>query len=321
MGIASDIVTDFIDPIDKFITSGVTNLANDLEKPLLAGATLYIVIFGIMIVLGYVRTPVQDFVINVLKICIIITLVTQVEHYNTYVKDIFFTHLPEGINSSLGQVPGIKVKAENISNGSAFDAAIDQFYSIGSNIRKSGSWRNLYPIFMSILLGFCAMVVVMILLALVIYAKVALSLVLVVGPIFIVMLLFRVTQSFFSSWLAVAANFVVLQVMVMAMITLMVSIINNQLTSAMDQNVGVQLAVSIRMLGLLALSLYIALQIPEIAARISGGGLALGGGLVSSGVSAAGKIAGKGVGAAGRWGANKARQMLNRKGGSIENRS
>jgi len=318
MGIAADIVTDFIDPIDKFITSGVTKLAGGLEKPLLAGATLYIAIFGIMIVLGYVRVPVQDFVINVLKICIIITLVTQVEHYNTYVKDIFFTHLPEGINTTLGHIPGTKIKTENISNGAAFDAAIDQLSSIEDTIREHGSWRNWYPILMSIIFGVAAMIVMLILLALVIYAKVALSLVLVVGPIFITMLLFRVTQSFFSSWLAVVANFVVLQVMVMVMITLLISIINNQTANAANQDIEEQIVMSFRMLGLFALSLYIALQLPEIAARISSGGLALGGGLVSSGLGAAGKIAGKGAGAAGRWGANKARQILNRKGGTME---
>jgi len=221
MGIAADIVADFVDPIDEFVTNGVTNLANDLEKPLLAGATLYIVIFGIMIILGYIRAPVQDFVINVLKICIIITLVTQVEHYNTYVKDIFFTHLPEGINATLGKVPGTKIEAENISNGTAFDVAIEQLSSIEDSIRKHGSWHDWYPILISIIFGIAAIIVMLILLALVIYAKVALSLVLVVGPIFIAMLLFRVTQSFFSSWLAVVANFIVLQIMVMIMMTLL----------------------------------------------------------------------------------------------------
>ncbi|NNU63378.1 type IV secretion system protein [Ochrobactrum soli] len=290
MGLAADIVTDFIDPIDKFITSGVSNLAGELKGPLIAGAALYLVVFGILILLGYVRAPLQDFVVNALKIAFIVALVTQVGNYNYYVKDLFFTQLPEGINSALGKVPGTSFNAAEISNGAAFDRVVDQILSIGKTMAQEGSWRNIYPIFVSIFYTVVAMLVIMVLLAIVLFAKVALALVLVVGPIFICLLLFRVTQPFFSSWLAAAANFVLLQVLVMATITLLVSIINNYLTSASGQNPGAQIIMAWRMLGLFALSLYLALQLPDIAARISGGGLALGGGIISGAARALTKI-------------------------------
>ena len=282
MGLAADIVKDFVDPLDEFISSGVSNLAGALKGPLIAGSALYLVIFGILILLGYVRAPLQDFVVNSLKIAFIVALVTQVTNYDYYVKDLFFTHLPEGINSALGSVPGASVKTGDISTGAAFDSVIDQVLSIAENIRKQGSWRNIYPIIVASVYSFVAVIVALILLAIVLFAKVALALILVVGPIFIAMLLFRVTQPFFSSWLAAAANFVLLQVLVMAVITLLVSIIDNYLKKASGQDLGTQITMAWRMLGLFALSIYLALQLPDIAARISGGGLALGGGILSS---------------------------------------
>lgn len=290
MGLAADIVSEFIDPIDKFITSGVSNLAGELKGPLIAGAALYLVVFGILILLGYVRAPLQDFVVNALKIAFIVALVTQVSNYNYYVKDLFFTQLPEGINSALGKVPGTSVSAGDISNGAAFDRVVDQVLLIADSIRKEGSWRNIYPIAVAAIYSFVALIVAMVLLAIVLYAKVALALVLVVGPIFIALLLFRVTQPFFSSWMAAAANFVLLQVLVMAAITLLVSIVDNYLKSASGQDLGTQIVMAWRMLGLFALSLYLALQLPDIAARISGGGLALGGGIISGAARALMKI-------------------------------
>lgn len=162
MGIAADIVTDFVDPIDKFMTSGVTGLAGALKGPLTAGATLYIAIFGILILLGYVRAPVQDFVVNTLKIVFIVALVTQVDNYNFFVKDLFFTQLPEGLSAALGKVPNINTSASEISNGSAFDTVINQVISIADNIRKNGSWRNIYPIAVASLYSFVSLIVAMV---------------------------------------------------------------------------------------------------------------------------------------------------------------
>lgn len=297
MGLAADFVSQFVDPLDSFVTEGVSNLAGALEGPLYAGATLYIVIFGILVVLGYVRAPIQDFVINVIKIVIIVTLVTQVGEYNFYVKDLFFTQLPDGISQALGQVQGSSTSPQAVQSGAAFDTLVTQVLSLAEEIRKEGSWRNWYPIIMAVVFGVVASIVSIILLALVLFAKVALALVLVIGPIFIALALFRVTQPFFSSWLAAAVNFVLLQVLVLALITLMVSILTDFISSASGQDLGTQIVMAYRVLGLFALSIYLALQIPDIAARISGGGLALGSGLTHAAISAVARFAGRGIGA------------------------
>lgn len=282
MAIASDVVSSFVEPLETFINQGVSNLAGALQGPLTVGATLYIVIFGIMILLGYVRAPISDFVINVIKISAIVALVTQVDNYNYYVTDFFFTQLPEGLSSALGAVPGSDTSAEAISNGSAFDAVIDQAIAVSNEISEQGNWRNWYPMIVSVVFSVAALIVTMILLAIFLFAKVATALILVLGPIFIALLLFRVTQPFFSSWLAAVANFVLLQVLTVALITLLVTLITDYLDQTAGQSLGMQVVMAWRVIGLFALSLYLGLNLPDIAARISGGGLALGGGLASA---------------------------------------
>jgi type IV secretion system protein VirB6 len=275
MGLAASFVSDFADPLDKFVTQGVSNLAAALKGPLYVGATLYIVIFGVLIVLGYVRAPVQDFVISVLKIAFIAALVTQTDTYNFYVKDLFFTQLPDGLSQAVGQA-GSGVSAQSVQSGAAFDALFSQAFTLAESIRKEGSWRNLFPILVSAVLGAAASVVSVILFALALFAKTALALVLVVGPVFIALALFRSTQPFFSSWMTVAVNFVLLQVLVLALVTLLVSILTNYIASAPGKDLGTHIYMALRVLGLFALSVWLALRVPDIAARLSNGGLALG---------------------------------------------
>lgn len=303
MTIAADVVESFVEPLEQFMEQGVSNLASALSGPMTAGATLYIVIFGIMIILGYVRAPISDFVINVIKITIIVGLVTTASEYNDYVKQLFFVDLPEGLSDALGTVPGSTASASAIQSGSAFDTVINQAIKIGNEISAQGNWRNWYPIIISVIFSAIALIVTMVLLAIFLYAKVALSLILVLGPIFIAMLLFRVTQPIFSAWLGAVLNFVVLQVLAVALITLMVSIITNYLNQSSGQDVAMQVVMAYRVIGLFALSLYLGINLPEIAARISTGGLALGGGITKAAIDGLRKIPGAGGAAATAGGA------------------
>jgi len=292
MGVAADFVTKFVEPLDGFMTETVSKLAGALEGPLYAGATLYIVIFGILVVLGYVRAPIQDFVINVIKIAIIVALVTEVSTYNQYVKDFFFTQLPDGIGAAFGTqgtAPG------DIQSGSAFDSLIDDVLARFKEIASEGSWRNIVPYLIGSLFVVVGVIASIILLALVLLAKLALALLIAIGPIFIALALFRATFPFFSSWLSGLVNFVVLQVLVVAIISLLVSILTGFLNDISGADFGAQMAMALRMVALFALGAILALQLPGIAARISGGGIELGTGLIRSGAQGAMKLATKGI--------------------------
>ncbi|WP_285295826.1 type IV secretion system protein [Aureimonas altamirensis] len=194
-------------------------------------------------------------------------------------------------------MPGSTTSAEAIQNGSAFDAVINQAIAVADEISEKGTWRNWYPIIISIVFSAAALIVTMVLLAIFLFAKVALALILVLGPIFIALVLFRVTQPFFSSWLAAVVNFVLLQILTVALITLLITLITDYLEQSQGQDIGMQIVMAWRVVGLFALSLYLGLNLPDIAARISGGGLALGGGLATSAISAIARFPGAGAAA------------------------
>lgn len=300
MTIASDVVGTFVDPLQTYINEGSASVAEAVQGPFTFAAMLYIVIFGIMILLGYVRLPVFDFVINIIKISIIALIVTNVSAYNQYVTDFFFVQLPEGLGSVVGGFSGNNVNAEDIRSGTAFDEIIDRSIELAKSVSDNGSWRDIYPYIVAAMYTVLALGVTMVLLAIYLFGKVALALILVLGPLFIALLLFRVTQPFFSSWLASVVNFALLQVMTIALVGLMISTIQSYLedTQGAGLNAGILIVQAIRIAGLFALTLYLGHQLPSIAARLSGGGLALGGGIAQAAMKAAMKIPGVGTAAA-----------------------
>lgn len=298
MAVASSVISSFVEPLQGYINEGSSSVAQAVQGPLTVGAGLYIVIFGIMILLGYVRAPISDFVINIIKISIIVLIVTEVDTYNTYVTDLFFVQLPEGIGAAVGGMRGGSMDSTGITSGSAFDEIINRSIQISEDIAAEGSWRDWYPYLVAAFYMALAIIVSMVLLAIYIFGKVALALVLVLGPLFIALLLFRVTQPFFSSWLAAAANFVLLQVLAIALIGMMISLLQEFIDSAEASAWYEDFVLAIRLAGLFALTLYLGLQLPSIAARLSGGGLALGGGIAQAAINAAMKVPGAGTAAA-----------------------
>jgi len=312
---ASQFVEKFTEPLEKFITDGVSGLASALQAPLYAGATLYIAIFGIMIVLGYIRVPIQDFLINVIKIVIIVLLVSKVDKYNEYVTKLFFEYIPDGITVAITQAGG-KFSANDITNGSAFNTVVDNIIQFAYLLYKKWTWDDWYPLIAAIFVIF-GLIPTAALLAVSLLAKLGLALLLALGPVFIALYMFRTTQSFTSAWISGLANFVILQILAFAFVTLLMNIMNGFIEQSKQLEGGAQVASALSLVLTFALSLILVIQLPAIASQLAGSGFQIGAGIINSGVNATKKSAQapvKGGVAAAKWSYNKLRK---RKGGTM----
>src|SRR5690606_17422769 len=72
-------------PLENFISEGTSNVSEWISGPLTAAITLYIVLYGYLVLRGSVQEPILDFAYRAIKLAIIVILVKNASEYQIYV--------------------------------------------------------------------------------------------------------------------------------------------------------------------------------------------------------------------------------------------
>jgi len=105
------------------------------------------------------------------------------------------------------------------------------------------------------------------------YARLALAIMLAIGPVFIALAMFQSTRRFTEAWISQLANFVILQVLVIAVGSLLITSIDTTFTA-----IEAYSDVLMRPIALCAIclaALYVFYQLPGIASALAVGGASL----------------------------------------------
>lgn len=310
---AQKIAEEFEVPITQFIENGVQAVSDAVAQPFGIAAALYIVIYGLMVTMGYVRSPIYDFIVNAFKISFIAFLLKGAGGYNEYVAQIFFTEVPDSIGAVLVAAGGGSVSPVSLQSGAPFDQLITEGSKLMAEINAgAGNFdvgQKIFAYFVMIVIGAAAVLMF----AVVIYAKIALALIIAIGPVFIALALFDATRSFTSSWVSGLMNFTILQILIYAFLSLLVSFLQGYVS---DPSEGVDaMAKGLSITSLMVLAFYVTSQLPGVASALAGSGFAIGQGMIVklAGAASAGVRGGvQASGAAargGQWVANRVASM------------
>ncbi|MGK6315620.1 type IV secretion system protein [Neorhizobium sp. DT-125] len=283
-------------PLQNFISSGTSNIASWATGPLTAALTLYVVLYGYLVLRGSIQEPILDFAFRAIKLAIILMLVRNAADYQTYVSDLFFETLPREISSALnvGTQP----------SASTFDALLDKGQSSANDIWSRASWPvDIVTGIGGMLVIGASFVVAAIGYIVSLYARLALAIVLAIGPIFVALAMFQSTRRFTEAWIGQLVNFVILQVLVVAVGSLLISSIDSTFT-AIESYADVLMR-PIALCAICIASLYVFYQLPGIASALAAGGASLTYGYSAQrdahestltwGAAVAGRTAGRGV--------------------------
>ncbi|MGO7116702.1 type IV secretion system protein [Rhizobium johnstonii] len=253
-------------PLENFISSGTSNIASWISGPLTAALTLYVVLYGYLVLRGSVQDPILEFAFRAMKLAIIVMLVRNASEYQTYVTSIFFETLPREISQALnsGTAP----------SASTFDSLLDKGQKCAREIWARATWPadivtgigGMMAIGASFTVAAIGYIVSL-------YARLALAIVLAIGPIFVALAMFQSTRRFTESWIGQLANFVILQVLVVAIGSLLISCIDTTFT-AIESYTDVMMR-PVALCAICLAALYVFYQLPGIASALAAGGASL----------------------------------------------
>lgn len=301
------IYTNIDGKLDLFLNERLSNMVDVIRGPLALGLAIYIVLYGYAVMRGVISEPWSELFYRMVKLCVLYLAATSVA-YSEWIIDPLFHSMPNAIAQALA---GTTID----SVGGAFDDYYAQADALILNIREEAAtyydvnpWKlvlYLVAFALNVLAGASAAVGF----AITVFAKVALAIIIALGPLFIALALFEATRRMFYGWLSQAFNYLVLMGVIIAITTLITDLGATALAEAQglaDVTIGAALFAAYLILGTIFF-----LLAPGIASGIAmGAALGVGdfAGNTAAGIGHAAR--------AGRAAASGTRRLLGRGGGS-----
>ncbi|MGE5564984.1 MAG: type IV secretion system protein [Parcubacteria group bacterium] len=251
----------FVDEkLNVFLGERASSVMAEVSGPLRAALVLYVLLYGFAILRGSIAEPVMDFAVRSLKLAFVYMLATTVA-YSTYVTDPLFHVLPDTLARAISGsgVPDV---------GSAFDQFFARAAYLAEKIAAEASPIDFGPWILAAVVYLVGALAAAVGFGVVMIAKVALALLVALGPIFIACALFDATRRFFFGWLSQAVNYLVLFALIITIFQLILSLVAQQWgqIDGQDPMAGGLLFIALCLLGAIFF-----LQTPAIAAGIAGG--------------------------------------------------
>jgi type IV secretion system protein VirB6 len=212
---------------------------------------------------GKIEEPIATGLKRIITLVVVLAVALRLWLYNTVVVDTFF--------NAPGQLAAVIV--------GAYDSVttVDRIIFLGGDaaallMQKGGILEGSFSYDLAgfavyLLVGLTAIYTIF-LLAL---SRIALSVLLALGPLFFVLLLFESTKHYFMSWLGQLANYALITVLAVLAAALMMTLVTTAAQAAANQGGGIQIADAARVCMAAGLTFLVMRQVMPIAAALSHG--------------------------------------------------
>ncbi|WP_269714867.1 type IV secretion system protein [Caulobacter sp. NIBR2454] len=246
--------------LDVFLGQGVQNAAAEVAGPLRLVLVLYVLLYGFAIIRGAINEPLIDFSIRSLKLAAIYLLATT-PAYSGYVTEPLFHVMPDMLSRAVGG-------GQTSEAGAAFDQYLSRAGWLGERLSNGAGPFDIGQWLMSGAVWIAGALAAALGFGIVLVAKVALALIIALGPIFIGLALFEATRRYFFGWLSQAVNYLVLFALIFAVFQLVLAMVADQWETLQGQDA---MAAGFAFIALSILGAIFFLQTPTLAAGIAGG--------------------------------------------------
>jgi len=266
------VFTDLFNRIDAvtatFATDVSKNIMTSITPIVSVGLTLSFMCYGLLIIYQMVEQPIMDFLLRSVKVAVISAIALTAGLYQDNIAEII-QKTPDQLATLLMTSDKQDQKASDLLDSAA--GAVMQI--VGDGFEKSGIFTNqgLVLVFCSVIIMFSAGILLSIGGALILLAKVALSILAALGPLFIASLLFKTTSRFFEIWMNQIITYGLMTVIFAAIFGLLISILKTYTEGLIFDGVTHIAGAVLGCVIFCISSIVIMVHLPGIAAGLSGG--------------------------------------------------
>jgi type IV secretion system protein VirB6 len=262
---------DFFDQFNAWLTGILANYIGDntarlaavLEPTIVTLAILYVVVWGYLHLVGKIEEPFITGVKRLVVLAVILGTSVSLWLYNSVIVDTFFYAPTQLVAAVIGAYDSVTVVDRIMFLGSEAGASL---------LRQGGVLDGNFSLYIAgcavyLIVGLTAVYTIFLLTL----SRIALSVLIALGPLFIAFLFFETTKRFFESWIAQMANYGFISILTVLVAALMLRILTAAAEEAASAGGGIQIAHAVRVCMAAGLTFLVMRQVMPMAAGLASG--------------------------------------------------
>lgn len=249
--------------LGTYVSEQTARVAAAIEPAMIVLAGIYVMVWGACQAAGQIEEPLLEGVKRIARIVLVLGVGLHLWLYQQLIVDTFFT-APNALAAAMIGAPdsvtivdqvifqGGDAAAALIQKGGVFDNNLS-FYIAGFVVYTLVGIASIYSIFLLSL------------------AKVALSILLALGPLYIGTLLFDGSRRYFEAWVAQLANFALIAVLVTLVVGLFMHLLTTVTAQAAGQGAAISIAEGVKVCFAAGLIFLILRQVMPMASGLASG--------------------------------------------------
>lgn len=247
----------------RYIEDNVVRIAEALEPAVVTLGVLYVLIWGLLQLFGRIEEPVMEGLKRIAFLALVLGLGLHLWLYEDVIVDTFFEAPAQLGRAIVGGYEPVGVVQSIMDQGSDTAELL---------LIKGGLFDGNFAFYISgvavyLFVGATA-VYTMFLLTL---SRIALSILLALGPLFIALMFFNTTRRFVEAWIAQLANYAFIAILVVLVAALMLVVVGTATSAATARGGLIEIVDAVRVCLAAGLTLLVMRQVPPMAAGLASG--------------------------------------------------
>jgi type IV secretion system protein VirB6 len=246
-----------------YVSEQTARVAAAIEPALVVLAGVYVMGWGILQAAGQIDEPLIEGLKRIARVALVLGVGLHLWLYQDVIVDLFFV-APSALAAAMIGAPDSVTIVDQVlfQGGDAAAALIQKGGVFDGNLTYALAGFVVYA-----LIGLASIYTIFLLSL----AKVALSILLALGPLYIATLLFDASHRFFQAWVAQLANFAMIAVLVTLVVGLFMHLLTTVTAQAASQGTGIDIAEGARVCFAAGLIFLLLRQVMPIASGLASG--------------------------------------------------